>query len=79
MRVIPLAPTIVSRLICKDTIEERIDKVLRQKRELFAAVLGEGDNDNASLSLTANEIFGLFDLKARTGKGGAKPIGPKAA
>jgi SNF2 family DNA or RNA helicase len=68
---------IVSKFICKDTIEEKIDKVLRQKRELFARILGEGDNSNASLSLTASEIFGLFDLKARTGKG-AKKIGPAA-
>ncbi|WP_437204671.1 DEAD/DEAH box helicase [Planctomicrobium sp. SH664] len=66
---------IVSRLICKDTIEERIDLVLRQKRELFARVLGEGDNEDASLSLTASEIFGLFDLKARSG-GKAKSIRP---
>lgn len=58
---------IVSRLICKNTIEERIDLVLRQKRELFARILGEGDNENSSLSLTASEIFGLFDLKARSG------------
>jgi SNF2 family DNA or RNA helicase len=68
---------IVSKFICKDTIEERIDKVLRQKRELFRSVLGEGDTDNARLSMTASEIFGLFDLKARTKKGDAKPIGPK--
>jgi SNF2 family DNA or RNA helicase len=70
---------IVSRLICKDTIEERIDKVLTQKRELFQRILGEGDDSNESLSLTAGEIFGLFDLKARTKKGDAKPIGPKKA
>jgi SNF2 family DNA or RNA helicase len=60
---------IVSKFICKDTIEEKIDQVLRQKRALFARVLGEGDNSNSSLSLTASEIFGLFDLKARTSKG----------
>ena len=70
---------IVSKFICKDTIEERIDKVLQHKRELFASVLGEGDNGNASLSLNASEIFGLFDLKARTKKGDAKRIGPKQA
>jgi SNF2 family DNA or RNA helicase len=68
---------IVSKFICKDTIEEKIDKVLRQKRELFARVLGEGDSTSDSLSLNASEIFGLFDLKARTKKGGSKPIGPK--
>ncbi len=59
---------IVTKFICKDTIEERIDRVLAQKRELFKAVLGDGDASNASLSMNASEIFGLFDLKARTGK-----------
>ena len=70
---------IVSKFICKDTIEEKIDKVLRQKRELFARILGDGDSTNTSLSMNASEIFGLFDLKARTGKGGAKSISPKPA
>ena len=69
-------PVIVTRFISKDTIEERIDKVLQQKRELFAAVLGEGDNMNRSLSLNASEIFGLFDLKAPKGRG-LKKIGPQ--
>lgn len=67
---------IVTKFICKDTIEERIDKVLRQKRELFASVLGEGNNTNKSLSLNAAEIFGLFDIKARHGKG-VRAIAPK--
>ncbi|SFI27268.1 DEAD/DEAH box helicase [Planctomicrobium piriforme] len=67
---------IVNRLICKNTIEERIDLVLRQKRELFARILGDGDNEDASLSLSASEIFGLFDLRARSGNK-SRPIGPK--
>lgn len=67
---------IVTKFISKDTIEERIDLVLQQKRELFASILGDGDNTNASLSLNAEEIFGLFDLKARAGKK-TKAIGPK--
>ncbi len=71
-------PVTVTKFISKDTIEERIDLVLQQKRELFAAILGDGDNTNASLSLTASEIFGLFDLKARAGKG-TKSIGPDDA
>ena len=70
---------IVTKFICKDTVEERIDKVLRQKRELFAAILGEGGDGNASLSLNASEIFGLFDLKAPAKQGGTRAIGPKAA
>lgn len=65
---------IVTRFISKDTIEERIDKVLTEKRELFARILGEGDDCNTSLSMNASEIFGLFDLKARSGKG-TKNIG----
>jgi SNF2 family DNA or RNA helicase len=67
---------IVTRFISKDTIEERIDKVLTEKRELFAAILGDGDDTNVSLSMNASEIFGLFDLKARHGKG-TRAIGPK--
>lgn len=67
---------IVTKYISKDTIEERIDRVLNEKRELFAAILGEGDNTRPSLSLNASEIFGLFDLKARQGKG-TRNIGPK--
>ena len=69
------SPVIVTRFICRNTIEERIDRVLREKRELFMAVLGEGDNENVSLSMNASEIFGLFDLKARH-KDGARSIGP---
>ena len=69
---------IVSKFICKDTIEERIDKVLHEKRDMFRRVLGEGDNTNASLSLNAGEIFGLFNMKARTAKG-SKSIRPEPA
>jgi len=69
-------PVIVTRFISKNTIEERIDRVLREKRELSEAILGEGDNNNVSLGMNATEIFGLFDLRARH-KGGSKSIGPK--
>ena len=67
---------IVTKFISKDTIEERIDAVLKHKREIFEAVLGGGDDSTASLSMNAQEIFGLFDLKARTGKR-TKKIAPK--
>ncbi len=77
-RVGQKSKVIVTKFICKNTIEERIDKVLDQKRQLFAQVLGEGDSTNVSLSLNAAEIFGLFDLKALQGEGTRK-IAPKAA
>ena len=70
------SPVIVTKFISKDTIEERIDRVLQQKRDLFESVLGSGEPTNASLSLNASEIFGLFDLKARKGDGIQK-IGPQ--
>jgi SNF2 family DNA or RNA helicase len=68
---------IVTRFISKDTIEERINRVLDEKRALFAQVLGDGKATNMSLSLNAAEIFGLFNLKARHGKG-TKQIAPPA-
>ena len=71
-------PVIVTRFICANTIEERIDRILREKRALFESILGEQDNDPVSLSLNADEIFGLFDLKAR-GDDGARSIGPAHA
>ncbi len=69
---------IVTKFISKNTIEERIDRVLRQKRELFEAILGGTETDHASLSLSAAEIFSLFDLKSRSGQR-TKRIGPEAA
>jgi hypothetical protein len=70
---------IVTKFICKDTVEGRNDKVLAEKRALFAAILGGGEQSNASLSMNASEIFGLFDLRAPVKHGGLKAIGPKAA
>ncbi len=58
-------PVIVTKFISKNTIEERIDDILREKRDLFAKVLGDGLHSNASLGLNASESFGLFDLKAQ--------------
>ena len=68
---------IVTKFICQETIEERIDKVLQQKRDLFRAVLGD-QNTNASMGLNAADIFGLFDLKARSGND-TKPVLPDEA
>jgi SNF2 family DNA or RNA helicase len=56
-------PVTVTRMLTLGTIEERIQQVLDEKRQLFAAVFSEtGCPDN--LGLTQQEIFGLFKLQA---------------
>lgn len=71
------SPVIVTKFICAGTIEERIDLVLKQKRDMFNQVMGEGDVSTPSLSMNASEIFGLFDLKAPHAEG-LKRIAPQA-
>ncbi len=62
-------PVTVTRMLAVDTIEQRINEVLEQKRQLFDMILSEtGAPSNAGLS--AAEIFGLFKL--RTPKGPLK-------
>jgi len=51
----------VTRFIAAGTIEERIDEVLRRKRDLSEAILAEAGTP-AALGLTATELFALFDL-----------------
>ena len=72
------SPVLVTKFICHDTIEERIDRVLQQKRELFQRVLGDTEVSNSSLSLDASDIFGLFDLKAGQGRDLRSIAPPKA-
>lgn len=69
---------IVTKFISRGTIEERIDKVLRQKRALFEQILGDPSESNLSLSMNAEEIFGLFDLKTRSGDTTRSIAPPKA-
>ncbi len=54
-------PVTVYRYICQNTIEERIDALLRDKRGLFEHVVDDVSLDLGA-SLTENEIFGLFGL-----------------
>ena len=50
-------------MLTMGTIEERINQVLERKRELFAALVPQGETQHP-LSLTHDEIFGLFNLQA---------------
>jgi SNF2 family DNA or RNA helicase len=54
----------VTRFLTLETIEERIDKVLEQKRELFATIFA-GAEGPRKLGLTHDELFGLFRLAPR--------------
>ena len=48
-------------------IEERINRVLEEKRELFDTIFSSGVGQRPKLGLTQQEIFGLFDLKCPSG------------
>jgi SNF2 family DNA or RNA helicase len=54
----------VERFVSEGTIEERIAEVLEQKRALFNEMLA-GNGQPSSLGMTEDEIFGLFDIRAR--------------
>lgn len=53
----------VTRMLVNGTIEERIDQVLQEKREMFDAILSQAGKPKKSL--TQKEIFGLFDLRIK--------------
>jgi SNF2 family DNA or RNA helicase len=55
-------PVNVYRYLCAQTIEERIDGILRAKQELFDELVEDVTLDLRRL-LTRDEIFGLFDLE----------------
>ncbi len=60
-------PVTVTRFLTQDTIEERIDAVLEEKRELLQAVLSATEPDRRS-GLSRQEIFGLFNLPTSDAK-----------
>ncbi|HOP78524.1 MAG TPA: C-terminal helicase domain-containing protein, partial [Thermogutta sp.] len=61
-RIGAAGPVIVTRFLTVDTIEQRINMVLEQKRQLFETIFS-GTVEPKKLALTQEEIFGLFDLK----------------
>lgn len=61
-RIGALGPVTVTRMLATGTIEERIDQVLREKRELFEEVFRDGVG-RGSAGLTRDELMGLFPLR----------------
>ena len=55
-------PVTVTRMLTQETIEQRINEVLEEKRELFATIFAESALPN-NAGLSQEEIFGLFNLK----------------
>jgi SNF2 family DNA or RNA helicase len=55
------SPVTVTRFLTTGTIEQRINQILEEKRELFDAVFGDAIAAPSS-GLSREEIFSLFDL-----------------
>ncbi len=68
-RIGAAGPVTVTRMLARNTIEQRIADVLDQKREMFNALFaGSSNRSGSSGGLTRDEVFGLFDLRAPCGK-----------
>jgi SNF2 family DNA or RNA helicase len=63
-RIGATGPTTVTRFLALGTIEERIDHVLQEKRELFDTIFSNAEGPG-KLGLTHDELFGLFSLPGR--------------
>ena len=57
-------PVFITRFVTPNTIEGRIAEVLEKKRELFNELIGQ-NGPPPSLGLTEDDVFDLFDIKAR--------------
>jgi len=65
-RIGAVGPVTVSRFLVTGTVEERIDEVLREKREMFDAIFSESGTPK-KVGMTQDEIFGLFRLRTPQG------------
>ncbi len=57
-------PVTVTRFLSEGTIEHRIATILENKRKVFNDLLAQADKPT-TMGLTEDEIFGLFDIRAR--------------
>lgn len=66
-RIGQISSVTVTRFLAENTIEQRIAQVLEAKRKMFAELL-EQNGPPPALGLSEDEIFGLFDIRARPKK-----------
>jgi len=66
-RIGAAGPVTVTRFLATNTIEERIDQILTEKRELFDTILNSSEPPTRNLGLSKAEVFGLFKLKCPAG------------
>jgi SNF2 family DNA or RNA helicase len=66
-------PVTISRFVTLDTIEERIEQILQEKRDLFDLVFDTHRQQPSTtrLGLSREEIFGLFKLNVPGGENAA--------
>ena len=67
-RIGSTGPVTVTRFLATGTIEERINTVLEEKRELFHAIFDAGSEPTGKMGLSREEIFGLFQLNLPGGE-----------
>ena len=60
-------PVTVYKYVCENTIEERIDEILKRKQILFDEIVDDVSMDLGK-TLTRAEIFGLFNLTPPAGR-----------
>ena len=65
-RIGAAGPVTVTRFLALATIEERINQILAEKREIFDTIFS-GTEPHKHVGLTRQEIFGLFQLKSPSG------------
>jgi SNF2 family DNA or RNA helicase len=65
-RIGAAGPVTVTRFLALATIEERINQILEEKREIFDTIFSDTEPHKHS-GLTREEIFGLFQLKCPSG------------
>ncbi len=65
-RIGAAGPVTVTRFLMLDTIEQRINQVLEEKREIFDTIFTDTEPHRHS-GLSQQEIFGLFKLRCPNG------------